>query len=361
MASSSLPTDAVVSVSWQEISGNTVITERGSGVLIAPDEVLTAAHLVYGSAGQLVTDAVVSSGAGGQSLHAVATEASVHAMPLADWTQVSSAAGDFAVIHLTTPVTGLPTMALGSGFAGGAVTVTGYPAATSGTQDSAGETLAPLAGSAGILQGTPLGAPGDPHGASGGPAWQTVGGLPTVVGLTSSASGSTGYFVGLTAADVAQIDAWVTADHAAPAVQAAVATTVSTAIPALQASPASQAIAALSAEAADLPAVAAHPALDAAMSRVVSLLTRDAEARGAGAGFDDVAADALAGLGDNGSHRNLAAALLEGVVWGRDGGDLAGSVGAVAAADPGVLSYAGAEHGVRAGTRVGQALLASGH
>ena len=351
MTASILPADAVVSVSWQTVSGNTVTTEQGSGVLIAPDEVLTAAHLVYDASGQTVSGAIVSSAAGGQALHVVATEASVHAMPFADWTQVASAAGDFALVHLATPPTALPIMALGSGFTGGAVTVTGYPAATPGAEDSAVETAAPLAGSAGILQGTPLGAPGDPHGASGGPAWQTVGGVPTVVGLTSSASGSTGYFVGLTPADVAQIDAWMAADHAAaPAPAAAPAA----------APRAGQAISALSAAAAGVPAVASHPAVDAALSRVVTLLTRDAAAMGAGAGFDDVAADVLSRLGGDSVHLNLAAALLEGVVWGHDGGDLGGAVAAVAGGDPGLLSYAAAERAAHAGAVAGRALAASG-
>lgn len=351
------PTDAVVSISWQEVSGGTITTEQGSGVLIAPDEVLTAAHLVYDAAGRTVADAVVTSDAGGRPLRAA--EASVHAMPLADWTRVASAAGDFAVIHLATPLAGLPTMALGSGFAGGAVTVTGYPAATGGARDSLAEVLAPVAGSSGILQGTPLGAPGDPRGASGGPAWQAVDGVATVVGLTSSANGSTGFFVGLTAADVAEIDAWTAADHAAAA-----PVVVVPAVAPMAAEPqpegASPAIAALAAAAAALPALTSRPALDAAMSRVVSLLARDAAALGAGAGFDDVAADALSVLGDNGRHRNLAAALLEGVMWGHAGGDVAGSVGAVAAVDPGVLSYAASERGVHAGARAGALLLASG-
>lgn len=351
------PTDAVVSISWQAVSGDTITTEQGSGVLIAPDEVLTAAHLVYDDAGRTVTDAVVTSDAGGRSLRAA--EASVHAMPLADWTRVASAAGDFAVIHLATALAGLPTMALGSGFAGGGVTVTGYPTATAGARDSLAEILAPVAGASGILQGTPLGAPGDPRGASGGPAWQTVDGAATVVGLTSSASGSTGFFVGLTPADVAAIDAWTASDHAAAAAPVAAVPAAAVAA-APQAAAASRAIDALSAAVADLPAVASHPALDSAMSRVVSLLTRDAAALGAGVGFDAVAADALSVLGDNGRHRNLAAALLEGVMWGHAGGDVAGSVGAVAADDPGVLSHAASERGVLAGARAGALLLASG-
>ncbi len=368
LTASTDPTDAVVSITWQEVSGGTVTTEQGSGVLIAPDEVLTAAHLVYDAAGRLVAGAVVSSAAGG-TLRAVGVEASVQAMPLADWTQVASAAGDFALIHLAAPLAGLPTMALGSGFpntpAGTAVTVTGFPRATAGAEDSVGEILVPLAGGtgggsgeAGILQGTPLGAPGDPHGSSGGPAWQIVGGVPTVVGLSSSASGSTGYFVGLTAADIAQVDAWMAADHAAPAARTTASTAAAT-VPA--ASPTSDAIAALSAEAAALPAVASHPAVDAAMSRVVSLLARDAAALGAGAGFDDAAAEALSALGDNSVHRNLAAALLEGVVWGYDGGGVGGALSGVAGSDPGLTSYAVAGRAVHAGAVLGDRLLASGH
>ncbi|WP_237477625.1 trypsin-like serine peptidase [Lichenibacterium dinghuense] len=361
MTTYSDPTDAVVSISWQTVSGTTITTEQGSGVLIAPDEVLTAAHVVYDASGHTVANAVVSSAAGG-TLHTVGVESAVHAMPLADWTQVASAAGDFALIHLAAPATGLPTMALGSGFAGGAVSVTGFPLATAGAEDNAAEDLAPLPGTAGILQGPPLGAPGDPHGASGGPAWQTIGGVPTVVGLTSSASGSTGYFVGLTAADVAEIDAWMAADRAASVSQSSTVQSAAVAPPAADApSPASDAISALSTAAAGLPAVASHPAIDAAMSRVVNLLTRDAAALGAGAAFDDVAADALSGLGDNSAHRNLAAALLEGIVWGHDGGGIGGAVPGVAGSDPGLLSYTVAKSAVHAGAVAGQQLAAAGY
>ena len=93
----------------------------------------------------------------------------------------------------------------------------------------------------------------------------------------------------------------------------------------------------------------------------MTLLGQDAAARGPQVGFDDVAADVLSGLGDNGGGRNLAAALLEGVVWGHDGGGVGGAVSAVAAVDPGILAFPLCERGVRLGALAGQTLFAAGH
>ncbi|WP_165359769.1 trypsin-like serine peptidase, partial [Lichenibacterium minor] len=329
--------------------------------------------------GKTYTSAEVIAGHDGHTTYG-STASAIHAMPDADWTQLSNAGGDFALIHLATPITDVPVMSLGSDFTGGAVTVTGYPAATSGQQDSAAETVSTLPGYAGVLQGTALGAPGDAHGASGGPVWTEVGGVPTVVGLTQSEAGSTGYFLQLTDADVAQIRSWISADEAQPAAStAAIGTSasamsatasVSAASAAASASTATsaatsgttaeQAIAFLSSDAAQIGPIAAHGYIDHATSRVVALLTRDAAALGATASFDDVASDVLSRLGDNSQHRNLAASLLEGLVWGHDGGATSAAVTGIAAQDPGLVSYHGSVNSARAGSLLGHALRTHG-
>lgn len=269
---------------------------------------------------------------------------------------------------------------LGSDFTGGAVTVTGYPIATSGQQDSAAEIVSTLPGYAGVLQGTALGAPGDAHGASGGPVWAEVGRVPTVVGLTQSEAGSAGYFLQMTDADVAQIKSWISADGALPAapvlpvangtasstMSAASSMSVapvsaSTVMPATSAgATAAQAVAFLSSDADQIELIAAHGYIDHATSRVVALLTRDAAALGATASFDDVASDVLSRLGDNSQHRNLAASLLEGLVWGHHGGATSAAVTGIAAQDPGLVSYHGSVNSARAGSLLGHALQTHG-
>lgn len=356
---SNAATDAVVFLQAQSLVGGTLTTEQGSGVLIAPDEVLTAAHLLYDSTGQLARTIVVSPGYDRGAVHGVVAADAVHAMPLADWTQLSGTQGDFALVHLATPITDRPTMALGAALAPGSATATGYPLASGGAQASLAETPTKVPGYD-VFAGTPLGGTGDSHGSSGGPLWQTVDGVPTVVGLVSSAAGATGYFLDLTAADVAQIQAWEAADHAAPATPLAAAPAVAAPTHASPSAAGADAVADL-AGARDLPAIAGRPAMVGALSRVVSLLARDAAARGPEVGFDDLAGGVLAGLGDNGGGRNLAAALLEGVVWGHDGGGVPGAVAGVAAADPGILAFPACERGVRLGALAGQMLLADGH
>ena len=350
-ATSPSPTDAVVYItSLVSSSASGDIYEQGSGVLVAPDEVLTAAHVVTDAAGHTFTDTEVSPGYAGEVVYGVAAAQTIHAMPVTDWTQLSGTAADFALIHLAAPITDVPVMALGSDFAGGPATVTGYPLGASGMQISLAETLTLVPG-AGVLQGTPLGLPGDPHGASGGPVWETVAGVPTVVGLTSSAQGTTGDFVDLTATDVAQIRAWEAADH--PDAMGSTA-----APPPSTSHPASSAIADLATAAQGIAAISSHARLDGAMTRLVSLLTQEAAA--STAGFDAVAGDVLSRIGGDGAGRNLAAALLEGVVWGHDGGAPGGAVAAVSASDPGILSYRVAESAAHAGALAGQALHAAG-
>jgi V8-like Glu-specific endopeptidase len=201
------PESAIVEIT--DVIGG--VAYQGSGVLIAPDEVLTATHMVYQSDVGTATDIEVSPGySSGATPYGTVAAANFHYNALNDSNgEISNSASqsDFAVIHLAQPVTNAGTMALGDNFAGGAATVSGYPATASGAQVDQAETVSDDPYYT-LLTGTALGA-----GSSGGPVWITgADGQPQVVGLVSSGSGKLGYFVQLTSADVSEIMAWVAAD-----------------------------------------------------------------------------------------------------------------------------------------------------
>lgn len=192
-----------------------------SGVLIAPDEVLTAAHVVKAADGGVRDYGTVTPGyTDGSSATTGTATSNVHFDP-GYVTSTSNTAGnvshDFAVIHLATPVTGVPIFSLASLSSGGAVTVSGYPSGLGGDYDSLQETVTPDL-TAGVLDGTSLGKGTNPEGSSGGPVWSVVNGDPTVYGVVSGAdvtNSTKGVFTSLTAADIAEIQGWISADHPA--------------------------------------------------------------------------------------------------------------------------------------------------
>ena len=183
----------------------------GSGVLIAADEVLTAAHLAYSSDFGVATNVVVTPGYDqGVAPFGSYTGTFTHYQPVNDSAGVIYMSGirqDYAVIRLSTPTTAryLP---LGDTFTGGTVTVGGYPASGGGQQISSTQSVREYPGG-GILVGTSLGA-----GSSGGPVYTGSGASAAVVGLVSAgdAYSSTGYFKQFTAADRAIIQSWLAAD-----------------------------------------------------------------------------------------------------------------------------------------------------
>ena len=216
------PLDTVVALTVQLPGVGTI---KGSGVLIFPDEVLTAAHLVYNS------DAGGAVGGPSSILGTATTITAVPAATIGTAQPFGSASGtvtfinrnfsdpgmtvtpgkvqyDLALIHLSKGFEGLGAMILGSNFAGGTANVTGYPA-TSATIVSNPETLSADALNA-VLTGTGLGS-----GSSGGPVW-TAGpdGSPTVVGVISSENTTlTGYFSQLTTASLSQMKTQLGADQ----------------------------------------------------------------------------------------------------------------------------------------------------
>ena len=184
---------------------------QGSGVMISPDEVLTAAHMVWMTGVGVATNVMVSPGyeAGATpfgSIPGVVT----HYNTIDDtggYLGIGDVARDYAVIHLSSPAP-VGTMSLGSNFTGGAVTVGGYPGTAAGHQVDAAQSVSSYPGYS-ILTGQTIGA-----GSSGGPVYTGSGSSAVVVGVVSAASvtGNIGYFKELTAADRSTLLSWVAAD-----------------------------------------------------------------------------------------------------------------------------------------------------
>jgi V8-like Glu-specific endopeptidase len=187
------------------------IEYQASGVLIAPNEVLTAAHVVY------------SQGVGTASNIQVAAGYESGSKPFGEvdgtsfnYNAVNDAGGlitqqqsqyDFAVIHLAQSLS-VGTMGLDANYAG-AASVTGYPATAGGVQITAAENFTKSRQYT-VLNGTALGA-----GSSGGPVWIEGAGGPEIVGLVSSGSGSSGTFMQLTTSDIQTIQTWESAQETA--------------------------------------------------------------------------------------------------------------------------------------------------
>lgn len=193
---------------------------QASGVLIAPDEVLTASHVVYSSVYGPATNINVSPGYNaGESPFGSAAGTSIHYFDVQDAHDSISndqSQYDYAVIHLSQSFAGLGTMGLEAAFEGGNAIVSGYPGYLNGAIENSQEYFS-VNPTYTLLDGSSIGV-----GSSGGPVWVTgSNGEPYVVGLVSSGDGgvgSAGYFVQITTAALDQIDAWLAEDNgAAPA------------------------------------------------------------------------------------------------------------------------------------------------
>ena len=150
-----------------DASGNP-ITVQGSGVLLSDDEVLTAAHLVYNSDGTLRTIGSASVGYNGGSSIATSKIDGAQALAKQDYTSVAGMDEDFAVVHLSTPVSGGTIFSLGSDLQAGTFTLAGYPAGTSGSLDTKTEALSVASGTNIYTGGTLDDGTGNPDGSSGG-------------------------------------------------------------------------------------------------------------------------------------------------------------------------------------------------
>jgi V8-like Glu-specific endopeptidase len=186
---------------------------QASGVLVAPNLVLTAAHAVYEAGVGSATNIEVSPGYDrGSAPFGGAYALSDSYNPVADdddEESLASSQDDFALIKLATSFAGPTIFDLGSDFAGGAAYVSGYPASANGALESPAQNVSLVSGYS-ILQGYSLGA-----GSSGGPVWTPgADGSPSVDGLVSTENDGIGYDVQLTTSAVNEIEGWATQDEA---------------------------------------------------------------------------------------------------------------------------------------------------
>ena len=134
MSFTSYPYDTVVYIT-DTIAG---VQYQGSGVLISPDEVLTASHVVYSFSGGPAYDiTVIPAYDGSVSPFGSANGTQIHYNQILNFDDSISFAdsqNDYAVIHLSQPFAGLGVMGIEPNYYGQQVNVTGYPAIDGGTQ-----------------------------------------------------------------------------------------------------------------------------------------------------------------------------------------------------------------------------------
>jgi V8-like Glu-specific endopeptidase len=187
---------------------------QASGVLISPDEVLTASHVVFNATLGTASNIMVAPGYDtGSEPFGNAFGTFLHFFEVQDANDQISAQQsqfDYAVIHLSRAFTDLGSMGLEANFPGGLVNVTGYPSALNGQLESRQQNVM-VNPSSTVLDGSTLG-----RGSSGGPVWITGNNaLPLVVGVVSSGQAgdfTPGTFAQITTPALNQIEAWVAQD-----------------------------------------------------------------------------------------------------------------------------------------------------
>ena len=192
---------------------------QASGVLVAPDEVLTASHVVYEQDLGTASNILVTPGYNGIAPFGSASGTDIHYFPVADAGGTISnddSQNDYALIHLDHPFSDTGTLGLTPDFAGGTVNVTGYPASASGALVSSVQTVHRDPDYT-LLDGAPLG-----PGSSGGPVWASdAAGHSYVVGVVSSESfdRTVGYNALITTDALHTISAWIASDDGVSATQ----------------------------------------------------------------------------------------------------------------------------------------------
>ncbi len=184
---------------------------QGSGVYISPDEILTAAHVVYRSDLGVATTVTVRPGYNlGTAPYGTISGEYIHYYNINDANGLISngqTQTDFALIHVQS-VSTTGWMGITPNDAGGAVHITGYPGTSDGAQVDSLQTLSLLPGYS-EFTGQSLG-----EGSSGGPVWAYVNGSPQVyVVVSSGTTNGTGYFGQITSTTFNTIEQWIDADQ----------------------------------------------------------------------------------------------------------------------------------------------------
>ena len=215
MSNTSFPDSAVVYI-LDDIPG--VGEFQGTGVVIGPHTILTAAHLVYDADTGATADAIslypgLTAGATAYNPSgALGGLQSIHTIKVADNNEELSAAAtqsDFAIIDTSADLTPYGRFALDPAFTSGDVVVKGYPASKSGNLTGTGGVVSQDGGLSDIdTSGLALS-----PGYSGGPLYDTVerngSVVQAVVGTVSTNADATK----LTKAKVALIRHWIASDR----------------------------------------------------------------------------------------------------------------------------------------------------
>lgn len=208
-------------VQLTETIGGTVYT--ASGVLIAPDEVLTSSHFLSlwtgrdEAPGTQADNIVVSSQYAHSAINGLASH--WNNFPDTGALRQQDIRDDFGLVKLSIPMNYATPMAYGPAPSGDfSANVSGWP---HGTLQNTPENIIHNPQSLGELLGTDIGE-------TGGPVWLgSADGTPTVVALASQSGppgsantipGLTGDFTELTTADCSLIASWIAADHPVPTV-----------------------------------------------------------------------------------------------------------------------------------------------
>jgi V8-like Glu-specific endopeptidase len=174
----------------------------GTGFIIGPDTILTAAHVLEDAAGEASAVEVVAGSSGADPATYHATSAQVDTSFVSSGPVISSedSQSDFAVIKVANLPATYGTFNLQANYAGGTVNLTGYPAGSTDQDNDVGTVTKDA--SFDVLDYGPSNDVVAVSGESGGPLWTFSGTSPTAVGLVSTDA----FGVQFTSADITLIN-----------------------------------------------------------------------------------------------------------------------------------------------------------